>query len=218
MLSREKSFPPAGCQKHLKFSLWNTLECSWVWKCHGRVIRKAQQNLVAAPPAPCGGRVFPEWSCFINNGELKQEKWSFPVLWCVKGNCSELCEGKQSRRERGSRVTKRSIISDGTGGNKDKGLPVLVSISMGAVALSALFVCWGTRQTWTIFGQSGLPWRDVIGGKKFKLRDGKSWSDTGSGKKKIEGGQALEGETVAFSILGDAQNLTEQHWFNGLCF
>lgn len=40
----------------------------------------------------------------------------------------------------------------------------------------------------------------MIGGNKFKLRDGKSWSDTRE-KNKIEAGQALEGETVASPSL-----------------
>lgn len=67
-------------------------------------------------------------------------------------------------------------------------------------AVSVLFVCWETRQTWTVFGQAGLSWKGVIGGNKFKLREGKSWSDTRE-KNKIEGGQALEGGTVASPSL-----------------
>lgn len=67
-------------------------------------------------------------------------------------------------------------------------------------AVSVSFVCWETRQTWTGFGQPGLSWRGGIGGNKFKLRDGKSWSDTRE-INRIEGVQALEGGSVASRSL-----------------
>lgn len=76
------------------------------------------------------------------------------------------------------------------------------------------FLRWETRQTSTIFAQSGLSWRCMIEANKFKLRDGKLSSDTRE-KNKVEGGQALEGGAgrrgCGISILGDAQKLTERH-------
>lgn len=54
----------------------------------------------------------------------------------------------------------------------------------------------------------------MIEGNKFKLRHGKSSTDSKE-TNKIEGGQALEGgagrRDSGISILGDAKNLTERH-------
>lgn len=200
MLSREKSFPPAGCQKCWRFSLWNTSECSWVSKCQGNVIRKVHQNLVAAPPTPCSDWVCPEWTWFIRNGELKMEKCSSPG----KGNCSELCEGNQNsqgveqREDVESPSGNTSLVSNIMMEVEKTRTKICLSLSQQWHCRRGLFrfLCWETRQAWRIFGQSGLSWRCVIGGNKFRLRDGKSWSDIGE-QSKIEGGQALERETVA---------------------
>lgn len=168
----------------------------------------------------------PEWTCSINNGELKKEKRSFPLCQCLKGNCSELCEGNQNSRGISYREGVE-LRNDNTLSRNNVTIELEKTRTKVCLSLSAYlwqqwhylpclfrFLRWETRQTSTIFGQSGLSWRCMIEGNKFKLRYGKSSSDTRE-TNKIEGGQALEGgagrRDSGISILGDAKNLTERH-------